>query len=307
MLDHSPVTTAALDELFPSPEHARGKTLAPVGSERRRVLKKTIAPLIDLGLRLRQKLRGLGRVMDEAANRTPPRNLLVVGIYKPEGAAEMAAAISAMRRSRHWVRVALGATGATDPALADDTVAEWMEGGKFTNVNRLLDAAGLEDAEWVVIIDDDVRLPKRFCDRLIAVAESARLDLAQPAQSRRSDAAWQIVRRRPYLLRITNFVEIGPLTLMSREVTEALTPFPEDGMGWGLDLHWGALGRERGWRLAVIDALALRHESRPPAIGYDRDAAMAAARAYLERNSFVTREEAETPIECWGTLPRTAD
>jgi hypothetical protein len=290
-------------ELFPSPDQARFPKAAPVGSARRRGLKRIVLPLIDLGLRARQRVRGLGGVMDRAANGTPPQQLLVLGIYKPEGAADMARAVSAMRRSRHWVRVALGAIGQADPALAEETLAEDMAGGKFANLNRVLALAGLEDAGWIVILDDDVRLPRRFCDRLIAVAERARLQLAQPALSWRSDAAWQVVRRRPFLLRITHFVEIGPVTLMSREVLDALLPFPEDGMGWGLELHWGALAQQRGWRLAVIDALAVRHEARATASGYDPSEAMAAARRFLDTHEHLSRTEAESVVENWGTLP----
>jgi hypothetical protein len=290
-------------ERFPGPDQARLPKGAPVGSARRRGLKRIVLPLIDFGLRARQRARGLGTVMDRAANGTPPRQLLVLGIYKPEGAGEMARAISAMRRSRHWVRVALGATGTADPSLAEETLAEDMAGGKFANLNQLLALAGLEDAGWIVILDDDVRLPKRFCDRLIAVAERAGLQLGQPALSWRSDAAWQVVRRRPYLLRITRFVEIGPVTLMSRKVIDALLPFPEEGRGWGLELYWGALAQQRGWRLAVIDALAVRHEARATASGYDPAAAMAAAHQFLDTHEHLSRTEAEAVVEQWGTLP----
>ena len=40
-----------------------------------------------------------------------------------------------------------------------------------------------------------------------------------------------------------------------------LLPFPELRFGWGLDLHWAALAAERGWRLGVVDATPVRHES----------------------------------------------
>ena len=39
-------------------------------------------------------------------------------------------------------------------------------------------------------------------------------------------------------------------------------PFPPLRMGWGLDSHWAALARENGWRLGVVDATPIRHESR---------------------------------------------
>jgi hypothetical protein len=277
-----------------------------VGSARRNLLKRLSAPLFDLGLEARQRARGLGMVIDRAAHGTPPRQVLVLGIYKPEGAAGMARAVSAMRRSRHWVRIALGATGAAAPALAEETMAVQMPGSKFANLNRLVELAGAEDAKWVVILDDDVVLPKRFSDRLIAVAERAELDLAQPAQSWTSDAPWRVTRRRPYLLRLTRFVEIGPLTLMRRRIFDELSPFPEEGMGWGVELHWAALARIRGWRLAIIDALPLRHVARATASGYDPAEAMAAARRYLEGHEHLTRDEAEQVIEQWGTLPATA-
>jgi len=301
--EHSDGRDASRGERFPGPDQARLPQAAPVGSARRRGLKRIVLPLIDLALRARQRASGLGTVMDRAANGTAPRQLLVLGIYKPEGASEMARAVSAMRRSRHWVRVALGATAAADPSLAEETLAEGLTGGKYANLNRLLALTGLEDAAWVVILDDDVRLPKRFCDRLIAVAERAGLQLAQPALSWRSDAAWQVVRRRPCLLRITRFVEIGPVTLMSRKAIDALSPFPEEGMGWGLELYWGALAQQRGWRLAVIDALAIRHVARPTASGYDPAAAMAAAHHFLDTHEHLSRAEAEAVVEQWRTLP----
>ena len=77
----------------------------------------------------------------------------------------------------------------------------------------------------------------------------------------RSHAAWRVTRRRPLsLARRTDFVEIGPVTIFSRRAAAELTPFPELRFGWGLDNHWGALARERGWRLGILDALPVRHE-----------------------------------------------
>ena len=52
-------------------------------------------------------------------------------------------------------------------------------------------------------------------------------------------------------------------------------------MGWGLDMHWGALAREHGWRCGVLDAVALRHSAAPAGDAYSRAAALAEGRALL--------------------------
>src|SRR5204862_352024 len=77
------------------------------------------------------------------------------------------------------------------------------------------------------------------------------------------------------------FVEIGPVTAFHRDTFEALLPFPDLRMGWGLDLHWAALARERGWRMGVVDAVAIAHRARPAGVGYDREGAVAEAREFL--------------------------
>ena len=132
----------------------------------------------------------------------------------------------------------------------------------------------------MIVIDDDVDLPPRFLDRMLALCERLALDLAQPAQTMRSHAAWRVTRRRPWsLARRTQYVEIGPVTLFRRAVAQELMPFPELRFGWGLDNHWGALARERGWRLGVVDALPVRHEFQEVATAYTHAEAIDEARA----------------------------
>ena len=43
-------------------------------------------------------------------------------------------------------------------------------------------------------------------------------------------------------MRETAFVEIGPVTAFHRDTFATLLPFPDVGMGWGLDVHWAAVG-----------------------------------------------------------------
>jgi hypothetical protein len=146
---------------------------------------------------------------------------------------------------------------------------------------------------WVLVVDDDVRLPREFLDRFVAVCEAFGLDLAQPAQTLRSHSAWKVTRRRPAsLVRETRFVEIGPVTAFGRRAAAELLPFPALRYGWGLDLHWAALAGQRGWRLGVVDALPVRHESGLVAAAYSRDDAESEAASFLADRPYLASARA---------------
>jgi hypothetical protein len=250
------VTALPAPETFLSGEHGE------VGG-RRGALRRAADRLLDLAAR--PQLRRLD------ALDTPPRELLVTGIHRPP------AQPPALGSDRHHVRTAFGELRAG--------------AGKFERLNELVE---LGDADWLVVVDDDVVLPPRFLDRFVAACELLGLDLAQPAQTLASHAAWRVVRRRPFALaRETRFVEIGPVTAFRRPVAEALLPFPPLRYGWGLDLHWAALAAERGWRLGVVDALAVRHETAPVGAAYSSEAAIAEARAFLAERPYVSSAAAQ--------------
>lgn len=226
-----------------------------------------------------------------ARSATPQRDVLVIGVYRPGSL--LAEALPALLSDRHRVRIALGSTGPADEPLREHTVAENLDGGKFENLNRLLEAAGPETPDWTIAIDDDVRVPRAFLDRFVGVCEAFELDLAQPAQTLRSHSAWKVTRRRPAtLLRETRFVEIGPVTAFGRAAAAELLPFPELRYGWGLDLHWAALAAERGWRLGVVDALPVRHEFGVVAAAYAREDAVEEAARFLAERPYLPSERA---------------
>jgi hypothetical protein len=212
--------------------------------------------------------------VDRLARAQPSRRVLVVSVYRPGSL--LAEALPRLRSESHDVRFALGAVEGPEPPLAEHTVAERLEGGKFGNLNLVLATASL-DFDWILAVDDDLRLPPRFLDRFLALCERFALDLAQPAQTLRSHSAWRVTRRRPgSLVRETRFVEIGPLTAFGRRAVHELLPFPELRYGWGLDLHWASVAAERGWRLGVVDATPVRHESATVGSAYPRGEAEAA-------------------------------
>jgi hypothetical protein len=217
--------------------------------------------------------------------------VLVASVYRPGSL--LAEALPQLASDRHDVKLALGAVKEAEPALAASTVAEGLGGGKFANLNQVLEARAPLDFDWILAVDDDLFLPQRFLDRFVALCERFGLDLAQPAQTLRSHSAWRVTRRRPAsLVRETRFVEIGPLTAFGRRAAAELLPFPELRFGWGLDLHWAAVARERGWKMAVVDALPVRHDEAGVASSYAHADAVAEAAEFLAEHPFVPREQA---------------
>jgi GT2 family glycosyltransferase len=234
--------------------------------------------------------RGLpaGLALRRAARRVPPRRrVLVVSVARPEHAATTAAAVAELERSRHEVELALAA-----PAPG---------AGKWANVNLALGARDLAGVDWLVIVDDDVVLPRPFLDPFLLVAERFGFELAQPAHAFASNAAWRVTRRRPgAVARRTAFVEIGPVTALHAPTFATLLPFPDLQMGWGLDAHWGAVAAERGWPAGIVDATPVRH-LRPVAGDYPREAALAEAEAFLATRPYVGRAEAQRTLATYRT------
>ncbi len=208
----------------------------------------------------------------------PPEHqrVLVVGIDRPTVESKMAATLAELKRSR----------------TAEVVVRTAFAGnrGKFENLNALLAPEALEEFDWLLVVDDDVDLPKGFLDRFLAQVGEARI--AQPAHRLHSHAAWPHTRRRPKsLARPTTFVEIGPITAFHRDTFATLLPFPDLRMGWGLDAHWAAVARDAGWPMAIVDATPIGHTVKPAAADYPREVALQEARTFLAGRAYVPRDE----------------
>ncbi|MCW3015040.1 MAG: glycosyltransferase [Solirubrobacterales bacterium] len=213
-----------------------------------------------------------------AANHTRAR-VLVLGVERPGSL--MPAALDELHRSAHELTIA---TGPGDPGL-----------GKFANLNAQLAGHDLQRADWLLVLDDDVTLPRGFLDVLVDQASAAGLKLAQPAHRHHSHASWPVTRRHGAGVRRTTFVEIGPVTLFHRDTFASLLPFPAQlQMGWGLDAHWAALARGNGWPIGVVDAVPIGHTVAPAGAGYSREAALAEARAFLAHRPYLRRDEVRT-------------
>jgi hypothetical protein len=218
------------------------------------------------------------RLRRAARARPPRRRVLVLGVERPGSL--MDGARAELLCSRHEVDVVTAPVG---------------DRGKFENLNALLAEHPAEGHDWLLVIDDDVALPRGFLDAFLCAAERVGLRLAQPAHRLHSHAAWAVTRRRPRsTVRETTFVEIGPVTAFHRDVFATLLPFPAGlRMGWGLDVHWAAVARERGWPIGVVDATPVAH-MQPAGAGYAREAAEREARAFLDGRPYVRRDEVRT-------------
>ncbi|MGE4427506.1 MAG: glycosyltransferase family 2 protein [Solirubrobacteraceae bacterium] len=249
----------------------------------------------DRWLDLRLAVRGTGRRLDALAATVPTEDVLAVIPARPHNADLVRGLRERLRSQRHRVDLRI-----VDPAGRP----------RFATVQAAIDEAlaGRPDGspfDRVLLVDDDIELPRRFLDRFVGLCSAAGLDLAQPAHRRHGHAAWPITRRRPGVAwRRTTFVEIGPLTAFSARACGVLLPFsPDVGMGWGLDAHWAALASEHDLRCGIVDALPVGHLAAPAATAYGRDDAVAAARALLADRPYLPRWEITT-VDAHDAPPR---
>jgi glycosyl transferase family 2 len=269
---------------LPGPESFLSGEHGEVGG-RRGALRRAADRALDAWLRA----SGTLQTIDAAAESVPRREVIVAAVYRPPGDL-LHAALPHLESERHRVRHTIGST-------AD------LTGGKFENLNALLPRTAAE-ADWLLVVDDDVALPERFLDRLVALCERFDLALAQPAQSLASHAAWRVTRRRPRsILRETRFVEIGPVTMFRRDAAAELLPFPPLRYGWGLDLAWAATAHDRGWRLGIADALAVRHERASVGSAYPAGEAIEEAREFLATRPYLSSAAAQETLVTHRRLP----
>ena len=220
--------------------------------------------------------------LSRAARLARRRRVLVLAIERTDVPNLLAQAKLELQRSHHEVTFASTPVGTR---------------GKFENLNALLEKHPAQGHDWLLAIDDDVALPPHFLDTFLFLAERFGLQMAQPAHRARSHAAFQVTRSRATsLVRESAFVEIGPVVAFGAQTFDVLLPFPPLRVGWGLDLHWGAVARAHGWRLGIVDATPIQHHMRPVAASYDPSGAIAEARSFLAERPYVKASEAQRTL-----------
>jgi hypothetical protein len=217
-----------------------------------------------------------------AGRRWPARRVLAIGVEREGEPNLLAAARAELERSKHELRFASTHAG---------------DRGKFENLNRLLADNPPQGCDWLLVLDDDVSLPRGFLDAFVFLIERFGLLLAQPAHRARSHAAWRLTRRRPRsVVRRTAWVEIGPVVAFHSSTFPALLPFPPLRAGWGLDAHWAALARDHDWPVGIVDATPIRHGLRLIAVAYDRREAVAEGVRFLGDKPYLKKSESQRTL-----------
>ena len=242
----------------------------------------TRATVADLVCDLAAAVTAQPRRLVQAAQRSPRRRVLALAVAREDVPNVLGAARDELQASRHEVRFESISAGGR---------------GKFENLDLLLERVPADGFDWLLAVDDDVSLPRGFLDAFVFLAERFDLALAQPAHRWRSHAAWNVTRRRPgSVVRETAFVEIGPLCALHSRTFAALLPFPPLRFGWGLDAHWSAVARARGWREGVVDATPIRHGLRRIASSYEPADAIAEGRQFLAKHPYTPAAEANRTL-----------
>lgn len=214
----------------------------------------------------------------KAALRIPTQSILLAGIEVPGREFDIYRVIKEISATkRHNVTV---------------TITTMKPIGKLDNINSAISSYNLEQYDWLLIVDDDISLTPNFIDLLIYFSYINNFKLSQPAHKFISYKSFLITERYwNSQARRTNFVEIGPVTLLHRDTFAALTPFPSLRWCWGVDVFWAHMAKRHGWNMGIIDAVPIRH-LRPVGGSYDVLAARNEAIAFLEsQNVTISRAE----------------
>ena len=162
--------------------------------------------------------------------------------------------------------------------------------GKFENLNRLLAAHPPEDHDWLIVVDDDVELPRGFLDRFLFLCERFSLQLAQPAHRLNSHAAWPQTRRRAAQRRARDRLR-GDRPgdgVRARPPSPPCCPSPS--------CAWAGASTSTGRRSRASTAGAAASSTRSrsatarrrPRDAYSREAALAEARAFLAERPYLS-------------------
>src|SRR5258708_5519036 len=182
---------------------------------------------------LRLRASGAAWRCASSAARIKRQAVLIAAVAGPARGEALNRLIAALRRGRHRVDAAIEPMG---------------QAGKFENVNAALSGVSLDRYDWLLIVDDDVAVPDGFLDIFIGEASRRGFKLAQPAHRFRSYATFELTERQwGTVARRTGFVESGPITLLNRDTFADLLPFPSQRWGWGIDLYWADVARQRRW------------------------------------------------------------
>ncbi len=233
--------------------------------------------------------------------------VLVVGVYLADKPNNAEAIVSLFAESAQYevtqCWAALG-RGPCSGRLRDATKIEVDEPTpKFVLINQILAQTNLDVYEYLLLCDDDIRLPDRFLDRFLSLQARLDLRLAQPARTSSSSIDHPIVQQqRGVVARETLFVESGPVVSAHRSIYDLLMPFDlTSPMGWGYDNIWSYRLSKAGLKMGIIDAFPVEHSMRGQAVHYSSE------EAHRGRNKLLEAHPHRSLEDCFKVLSIITD
>jgi len=240
---------------------------------------------------------GANGALGDEVNGEPGTRVLVLGVYLAAELNNIVALTDEFARSsRHRVTqswVALGGPPPT-PSVARVTARVLPElKPKCLLLNDLLAAHDLTKYEYVIVADDDIKLPEQFLDRYLAVQTALEFAIAQPARTQNSFVDHPIVLQQAgAVARQSLFVESGPLVSFHQSAFGLTLPYDQDSlMGWGVENVWAYRIQENGLKMGIIDVLPVEHRLRRRGAHYDSLRTRGERLAYLAKTPHLPNDE----------------
>lgn len=247
-------------------------------------------------MRWRPLLQNVRDRLVEIAERPPPLTppvvpFTLVCVYRKENAQNVIALRPQLGSTYLW------ALDSVDSKLKEVTYGQGP-GNRFELLNRLLSFRASSD-DWLVVVDDDVRLTRGSLAFAVGTSALGAFDLSGISHSRWSYLNWGCtLHKTNSIARVTRYVEQGPSLILSPKAQRVILPFPEDiGMGWGVEAIWGG---KRELRLGTLDAVHLRHLRPVNRSVYGVDSEWAQAMSLLESSGFSSWSEMQHTLETWN-------
>jgi Glycosyl transferases group 1 len=272
--------------------------LRPDGDQLEGAVAKEAEELPEIEPRQIEELRPRALVTArDAEGRSPRDKVLAVGIYLAEQPNSAADVVSMLAETRRWDAVqrwiGVGAEHSCDHVAAVTTRVVDALIPKYELLNELLAGEPLDEYEFVLTVDDDIVLPRRFLDHYLWLHQELGFALSQPARTSTSYIDHPIVeQQRGAVARRTRFVEIGPVLVAHRSAYEVVFPFDlSSPMGWGYENVWAFELERRGLTLGIIDAVPVDHSLRPPVTNYKWRTAARQREEFLRSHEHLSRDK----------------
>ncbi len=143
----------------------------------------------------------------------------------------------------------------------DEEIVVRNKGMKYEAIRRLYrEFEFLRHYERIWLPDDDIQTRWQDVNDLFDLAQAFDLALAQPALTADSFAGHAITLADDrFLLRYVDFVECMVPVFSQAALAQCLDSFHDSGSCWGLDVVWAHMLGLPPHRMAIIDAVQVRH------------------------------------------------